>query len=162
MGVGTDLWCYLDRPPPLGAEAAKGVTPQHAMQLLYTAAREEGQTPDQVPKPSELCSRRTHYYLMLPPRGYHCWIVCADTESFSMQRQASKGNELNSLMAMVQVDSHDAGVLRQLLFSYIKSRHVVAQGQITASGPAVKAKSASKRKSMIEKTPQKVVLGSHQ
>jgi hypothetical protein len=71
-------------------------------------------------------------------------------------------HELNSLMAVVQVDSHDASVLRQLLFSYIKSRHVVAQGQITASGSAVKAKSASKRKYMTEKTPQKVVLGPHQ
>lgn len=70
--------------------------------------------------------------------------------------------KLNLLMAVVQVDSHDAGVLRQLLFSYIKSRHVVAQGQSNALGSAVKAKSAFKRKSMTEKTPQKVVLGPRQ
>ena len=65
-------------------------------------------------------------------------------------------------MAVVQIDTYDAGVLRQLLFSYIKSRHIVAQGQSTASGSAVKAKSALKRKSMTEKTPQKVVFGPHQ
>ena len=61
-------------------------------------------------------------------------------------------------MAVVQVDSHDARVLRQLLFSYIKSRRVVAQGQSIAPGSTVKENSASKRKSMTEKTPQKVVM----
>ena len=67
-------------------------------------------------------------------------------------------HELNSLMAVVQVESHDARVLRQLLFSYIKSRRVVAQGQSIAPGSSVKEKIASKRKSMTEKTPQKVVM----
>lgn len=36
------------RPTPLDAEAAKVTTAQHALQLLYMAARELGQTPDQV------------------------------------------------------------------------------------------------------------------
>ena len=37
------------RPLPLEAEAAKEITAQHALQLLFMAARELGQTPDQVP-----------------------------------------------------------------------------------------------------------------
>ena len=36
------------RPLPLEAEAAKEITAQHALQLLSMAARELGQTPDQV------------------------------------------------------------------------------------------------------------------
>ena len=39
---------YGRRPLPLDAEAAKDTTAQHALQLLYKAARELGQTPDQV------------------------------------------------------------------------------------------------------------------
>ncbi len=62
---------------------------------------------------------------------------------------------------MVQVEGHDADVLRQLLFSYIKSRQVVARGQSLALRSAVKENSALKRKSMTEKTPRKVNAISH-
>ncbi len=56
---------------------------------------------------------------------------------------------------LVQVARHDSGALRQLLFSYIRRRLIVAQG---VSSPPVKAakERPAKRKSMSEKAPQKV------
>ncbi len=61
---------------------------------------------------------------------------------------------------MVQVNSQDADVLRQLLFSYIRSRTVIEQRVLQtpaklAKGTPAKEK-AAKRKPMGEKTPQKV------
>ena len=60
----------------------------------------------------------------------------------------------------MQVNSQDADVLRQLLFSYIKSRTVIEQRMLqtpakVAKGTPAKEK-AAKRKPMGEKTPQKV------
>ena len=56
---------------------------------------------------------------------------------------------------MMQVASRDACALRQLLLSYIRRRLVVAQGMSSPFGKAGKERPA-KRKSMSEKTPQKV------
>ena len=39
------------RPPPLDAQAAKGITALSALQLLYETAQQEGETPDEVPSP---------------------------------------------------------------------------------------------------------------
>jgi len=61
---------------------------------------------------------------------------------------------------VLQVKSQDADVLRQLLFSYIKSRTVIEQRMLqtpakVAKGTPAKEK-AAKRKPTGEKTPQKV------
>ena len=55
----------------------------------------------------------------------------------------------------MQVACHNAAALRRLLFSCIRRRLVVAQGLSSPPGKAAKEKPA-KRKSVGEKTPQKV------
>ena len=60
----------------------------------------------------------------------------------------------------MQVSCHDAGMLRQLLFSCIRRRLVVAQGLSSPPGKAAKENPA-KRKSMAERTPQKVCPRHH-
>lgn len=56
---------------------------------------------------------------------------------------------------VMQVACHDAAALRQLLFSCIRRRLIVAQGLSSPPGKAAKDQPA-KRKSVGEKTPQKV------